>query len=99
MAVRDPELSAEKRGMFRNSIPPQMWQQMAQYGMGQSDQFPDWRSIQGISEAEMPLLEALMLAFKKEQSARRPPAGKTQVVGDPLVTEAGGMSGSKYFGG
>ena len=76
---RDPggALSAENRGTFRGSIPADIWQQMARYGMGQQDQWPDWRSIQGISEAEMPLLEALMLAFKKEQGARRPPVGKT----------------------
>jgi hypothetical protein len=95
---RGPELTEEKRAMFRNTIPPEMWQQMARYGMGQSDQFPDWRSIGGVSREEMPLLEALMRAFQEEQSARRPKVkGQGMVIGDPMLDKAGDLAGPGYL--
>jgi hypothetical protein len=93
---RDPggALSEQNRAMFRGTIPREMWGQMNQYGLGQTDQFPDWRSIKGISEAEMPLLEALMMAFQEEQSARRPKVkGQGVVIGDPQLNEANRLAG------
>ena len=91
----DGALSEQNRAMFRNTIPPEMWRQMAQYGM-KLGEFPDWRSIQGISESEMPMLEALMMAFKdqEDQKRKKHPIFRSEYR-DPLLDEATELAGGE----
>ena len=94
---RVPALSEENRAMWRESIPPAMWQQMALYGMGQTDQFPDWRGqVNPASARETDLLEALLLGFQGELDEKRKkkkPAAVSGSTYDPILNEARGLTG------
>jgi hypothetical protein len=94
---RDPRLSEANRAQFRAfGVTPEMWQQMAQYGMGQSNVFPSYLSLQH-SPDDADFLSMMMKAFKDQEDKRRAERAKTMsskdVSGDEYLKEAKKLSG------
>ena len=70
-------LSPGNRERFRDEFStPELWQQMVQYGGGQSDEWPDYRMnpVTGKGwglESQTDFMEMLMEAFRKQEDERR----------------------------
>ena len=93
MADRGP-LTQENRAAFRGFATPDIWQQMAKYGMGQGDSFPSRFDMTSTGDDEVLFLEMMMKAFKEQEDKKRlgrqRPSGN---IGDPLLDEARTLSG------
>ena len=92
------QLTPENRAVFKGFATPEIWQQMGQYGAGNSDAFPSRFDMKATSSEEVLFLEMMMKAFKEQEDKRRMEKAmgvKEQIAptGDPLLTEAGRLSG------
>ena len=71
MADRVENLTPENRKVFRGFATPEIWQQMANYGMGRSDSFPSRFDMKSTGEDETLFLEMMMKAFREQEDKKR----------------------------
>ena len=93
MMPRNPILNEENRERFRGYIAPEIWQQMARYGMGRGSSFPGTADIPH-QPGESEFLVMMLKAYKEQEDEKRRKrllAGTEYI--DPMVEEAGELSG------
>jgi hypothetical protein len=64
-------LTPKNRAEFKGYATPEIWQGMADYGMGRSDSFPSRFDMGTTGEDEVKFLEMMMIAFREQEDRRR----------------------------